>query len=159
MKTKLKVNEQYVHVLPMNTECIVQGVKVTLLDANQWVYLLTNECLKPITFLFCWPYFFTYVTFGLFIQNNKTLITITVPPPQLSWGSHVAICAARWPEGTPHRWLPGWSIHGALPRAAGSQDTDPLSRHNVSSPLTKLLFCSACVSLLTTFDHINWDGY
>ncbi|XP_067225592.1 DNA cross-link repair 1A protein [Chanodichthys erythropterus] len=34
VKTKLKVNEQYVHVLPMNTECIVQGVKVTLLDAN-----------------------------------------------------------------------------------------------------------------------------
>ncbi|XP_051770527.1 DNA cross-link repair 1A protein isoform X2 [Ctenopharyngodon idella] len=34
VKTKLKVNEQYVNVLPMNTECIVQGVKVTLLDAN-----------------------------------------------------------------------------------------------------------------------------
>lgn len=34
VKTKLKVDEQYVHVLPMNTVCIVQGVKVTLLDAN-----------------------------------------------------------------------------------------------------------------------------
>ncbi|XP_073684168.1 DNA cross-link repair 1A protein [Garra rufa] len=34
VKSKLKVAEQYVHVLPMNTECIVQGVKVTLLDAN-----------------------------------------------------------------------------------------------------------------------------
>lgn len=34
VKSKLKVDEQYIHVLPMNTECIVQGVKVTLLDAN-----------------------------------------------------------------------------------------------------------------------------
>ncbi|KAK7134867.1 hypothetical protein R3I93_018088 [Phoxinus phoxinus] len=34
VKTKLKVDEQYVHVLPMNKECIVQGVKVALLDAN-----------------------------------------------------------------------------------------------------------------------------
>ncbi|XP_052426804.1 DNA cross-link repair 1A protein isoform X1 [Carassius gibelio] len=34
VKSKLKVGEQYVHVLPMNTECVVQGVKVTLLDAN-----------------------------------------------------------------------------------------------------------------------------
>uniref|UniRef100_A0A672KTN1 DNA cross-link repair 1A (PSO2 homolog, S. cerevisiae) n=1 Tax=Sinocyclocheilus grahami TaxID=75366 RepID=A0A672KTN1_SINGR len=31
---KLKVYEQYVHVLPMNTERMVQGVKVILLDAN-----------------------------------------------------------------------------------------------------------------------------
>ncbi len=83
----------------------------------------------------------------MFIQNDKTLITMTVFPPQLSWGSHIAICSARWPDGTPHRWLPGWSVHGALPRAAGSQDTDPLSGHNVSSPLTKLLFGAAlCVA-------------
>ncbi|XP_043110153.1 DNA cross-link repair 1A protein [Puntigrus tetrazona] len=34
VKSKLKVGEQYVHILPMNTECMVQGVKVTLLDAN-----------------------------------------------------------------------------------------------------------------------------
>ncbi|XP_055031971.2 DNA cross-link repair 1A protein isoform X1 [Misgurnus anguillicaudatus] len=34
VKSKLKVDEQYVHVLPMNTQCTVQGVKVTLLDAN-----------------------------------------------------------------------------------------------------------------------------
>ncbi|XP_051530764.1 DNA cross-link repair 1A protein [Myxocyprinus asiaticus] len=34
VKSKLKVDEHYVHVLPMNTECTVQGVKVTLLDAN-----------------------------------------------------------------------------------------------------------------------------
>lgn len=35
VKSKLKVDEQYVHVIPMNTQCTVQGVKVTLLDANQ----------------------------------------------------------------------------------------------------------------------------
>ncbi|XP_072523006.1 DNA cross-link repair 1A protein [Salminus brasiliensis] len=34
VKSKLKVDEQYVHILPMNTECMVDGVKVTLLDAN-----------------------------------------------------------------------------------------------------------------------------
>lgn len=34
VKSKLRVKEQYVHVLPMNTECIVNGIKVLLLDAN-----------------------------------------------------------------------------------------------------------------------------
>ncbi|XP_051968508.1 DNA cross-link repair 1A protein-like [Xyrauchen texanus] len=34
VKSKLKVDEHYIHVLPMNTVCTVQGVKVTLLDAN-----------------------------------------------------------------------------------------------------------------------------
>lgn len=37
VKSKLKVDEQYVHVLPMNTPVTVEGVKVILLDANQWV--------------------------------------------------------------------------------------------------------------------------
>ncbi|XP_033840918.1 DNA cross-link repair 1A protein [Periophthalmus magnuspinnatus] len=34
VKSKLRVPEQYVHILPMNTEVTVEGVKVTLLDAN-----------------------------------------------------------------------------------------------------------------------------
>ncbi|KAM6203458.1 DNA cross-link repair 1A protein isoform 2-T2 [Sarcoramphus papa] len=34
VKSKLRVKEQYVHVLPMDTECIVNGIKVMLLDAN-----------------------------------------------------------------------------------------------------------------------------
>ncbi|XP_066521453.1 DNA cross-link repair 1A protein isoform X2 [Hoplias malabaricus] len=34
VKSKLKVDEQYVHILPMNTEYMVDGVKVVLLDAN-----------------------------------------------------------------------------------------------------------------------------
>ncbi|XP_071420134.1 DNA cross-link repair 1A protein [Pithys albifrons albifrons] len=34
VKSKLRVQEQYVHVLPMDTECIVDGIKVVLLDAN-----------------------------------------------------------------------------------------------------------------------------
>ncbi|XP_047466068.1 DNA cross-link repair 1A protein [Mugil cephalus] len=34
VKSKLKVAEQYVHVLPMNTEVTVDGVRVVLLDAN-----------------------------------------------------------------------------------------------------------------------------
>ncbi|KFO28983.1 DNA cross-link repair 1A protein [Fukomys damarensis] len=34
LKCKLHVQEQYIHPLPMDTECIVNGVKVTLLDAN-----------------------------------------------------------------------------------------------------------------------------
>lgn len=35
VKTKLKVAEQYIHVLPMNTRVTVEGVTVVLLDANQ----------------------------------------------------------------------------------------------------------------------------
>uniref|UniRef100_A0A8C5HK59 DNA cross-link repair 1A protein n=1 Tax=Gouania willdenowi TaxID=441366 RepID=A0A8C5HK59_GOUWI len=34
VKSKLKVADQYVHILPMNTEVTVEGVKVILLDAN-----------------------------------------------------------------------------------------------------------------------------
>ncbi|XP_077733688.1 DNA cross-link repair 1A protein [Canis aureus] len=34
LKSKLHVQKQYIHPLPMDTECIVNGVKVVLLDAN-----------------------------------------------------------------------------------------------------------------------------
>ncbi|XP_060884299.1 DNA cross-link repair 1A protein [Labrus mixtus] len=34
VKSKLKVAEQYVHILPMNTKVTVEGVKVILLEAN-----------------------------------------------------------------------------------------------------------------------------
>ncbi|XP_007665881.2 DNA cross-link repair 1A protein [Ornithorhynchus anatinus] len=34
VKSKLKVQEQYIHILPMDTVCIVNGIKVVLLDAN-----------------------------------------------------------------------------------------------------------------------------
>nr|XP_023652748.1 DNA cross-link repair 1A protein [Paramormyrops kingsleyae] len=34
VKTKLRVEEQYIHILPMNTEVFVEGVRVLLLDAN-----------------------------------------------------------------------------------------------------------------------------
>ncbi|XP_060624434.2 DNA cross-link repair 1A protein isoform X2 [Anolis sagrei] len=34
VKTKLRVLEKYIHILPMNTECIIDGIKVVLLDAN-----------------------------------------------------------------------------------------------------------------------------
>ncbi|XP_014106052.1 PREDICTED: DNA cross-link repair 1A protein [Pseudopodoces humilis] len=34
VKSKLRVQEQYVHVLPMDTQCVVDGIKVLLLDAN-----------------------------------------------------------------------------------------------------------------------------
>ncbi|XP_048361207.1 DNA cross-link repair 1A protein isoform X2 [Sphaerodactylus townsendi] len=34
VKSKLRVQEQYIHILPMDTECIVKGIKVVLLDAN-----------------------------------------------------------------------------------------------------------------------------
>nr|CBN81447.1 DNA cross-link repair 1A protein [Dicentrarchus labrax] len=34
VKTKLKVAEQYIHILPMNTEVTVEGVTVILLEAN-----------------------------------------------------------------------------------------------------------------------------
>uniref|UniRef100_A0A5F9D3X8 DNA cross-link repair 1A n=1 Tax=Oryctolagus cuniculus TaxID=9986 RepID=A0A5F9D3X8_RABIT len=36
LKNKLHVQEQYIHTLPMDTECVVNGVKVVLLDANQY---------------------------------------------------------------------------------------------------------------------------
>lgn len=34
LKNKLHVQEKYIHTLPMDTECVVNGVKVVLLDAN-----------------------------------------------------------------------------------------------------------------------------
>lgn len=34
LKSKLHVQEQYIHPLPIDTECVVNGVKVVLLDAN-----------------------------------------------------------------------------------------------------------------------------
>ncbi|XP_028586054.2 DNA cross-link repair 1A protein [Podarcis muralis] len=34
VKSKLRVEEHYIHVLPMNSECIIDGIKVVLLDAN-----------------------------------------------------------------------------------------------------------------------------
>ncbi|XP_054437525.1 DNA cross-link repair 1A protein [Pteronotus mesoamericanus] len=34
LKSKLHVEEQYIHPLPMDTECMVNGIKVVLLDAN-----------------------------------------------------------------------------------------------------------------------------
>ncbi|XP_056206776.1 DNA cross-link repair 1A protein [Falco biarmicus] len=47
VKSKLRVKEQYVHVLPMDTECIVNGIKVVLLDAN--------HCPGATMILFCLP--------------------------------------------------------------------------------------------------------
>lgn len=35
VKSKLRVAEQHVHILPMNTQVTVDGVTVILLDANQ----------------------------------------------------------------------------------------------------------------------------
>lgn len=34
LKSNLRIEEQYIHPLPVDTECIVNGVKVVLLDAN-----------------------------------------------------------------------------------------------------------------------------
>ncbi|KAM6329835.1 DNA cross-link repair 1A protein isoform 2-T2 [Podargus strigoides] len=47
VKSKLRVKEQYVHVLPMDTECTVNGIKVWLLDAN--------HCPGATMILFCLP--------------------------------------------------------------------------------------------------------
>ncbi|XP_032844631.2 DNA cross-link repair 1A protein isoform X2 [Tyto alba] len=47
VKNKLRVKEQYIHVLPMDTECIVNGIKVLLLDAN--------HCPGATMILFCLP--------------------------------------------------------------------------------------------------------
>ncbi|XP_016067679.1 PREDICTED: DNA cross-link repair 1A protein [Miniopterus natalensis] len=47
LKSKLHVEEQYIHPLPMDTECIVNDVKVVLLDAN--------HCPGAVMILFCLP--------------------------------------------------------------------------------------------------------
>ncbi|XP_010288681.1 PREDICTED: DNA cross-link repair 1A protein [Phaethon lepturus] len=47
VKSKLRVKEQYIHMLPMDTECIVDGIKVLLLDAN--------HCPGATMILFCLP--------------------------------------------------------------------------------------------------------
>ncbi|XP_065528374.1 DNA cross-link repair 1A protein isoform X2 [Lathamus discolor] len=47
VKSKLRVKEEYVHILPMETEYIVDGIKVVLLDAN--------HCPGATMILFCLP--------------------------------------------------------------------------------------------------------
>uniref|UniRef100_A0A0F7ZAL2 DNA cross-link repair 1A protein n=1 Tax=Crotalus adamanteus TaxID=8729 RepID=A0A0F7ZAL2_CROAD len=47
VKNKLGVQEQYVHILPMDRECIVDGIKVVLVDAN--------HCPGAAMILFCLP--------------------------------------------------------------------------------------------------------
>ncbi|XP_052655606.1 DNA cross-link repair 1A protein isoform X2 [Harpia harpyja] len=47
VKSKLGVKEQYIHMLPMDTECLVNGIKVMLLDAN--------HCPGATMILFCLP--------------------------------------------------------------------------------------------------------
>lgn len=43
VRSKLRVAEEKIHILPMNTAVTVEGVKVVLLDANQWVIPLTSD--------------------------------------------------------------------------------------------------------------------
>ena len=40
VRSKLRVEEQYINALPMNQAVTVEGVKVTLLEANQYVFFL-----------------------------------------------------------------------------------------------------------------------
>ncbi|XP_070608778.1 DNA cross-link repair 1A protein isoform X2 [Erythrolamprus reginae] len=47
VKNKLGVQEQYVHILPMDKECIINGIKVVLVDAN--------HCPGAAMILFCLP--------------------------------------------------------------------------------------------------------
>ncbi|XP_042545528.1 DNA cross-link repair 1A protein [Dipodomys spectabilis] len=47
LKNKLHVQEQYIHPLPMDTECTVSGIKVVLFDAN--------HCPGAVMILFCLP--------------------------------------------------------------------------------------------------------
>ncbi|KAF7254324.1 DNA cross-link repair 1A protein [Varanus komodoensis] len=48
VKRKLNVQEQFIHILPMDRECIINGIKVVLLDANHCpgaamiLFILTN---------------------------------------------------------------------------------------------------------------------
>ncbi|XP_036988798.2 DNA cross-link repair 1A protein [Artibeus jamaicensis] len=47
LKSKLRVEEQYIHPLPMDTECMVNGIKVTLLDANHCPGAVMILCYLP----------------------------------------------------------------------------------------------------------------
>lgn len=38
MKQMYKLSDSQIRILPMNEMIVVDGVKVTALDANQWVY-------------------------------------------------------------------------------------------------------------------------
>lgn len=52
MKSKLKVAEQHVHILPMNTRVSVEGAQVTLLDANQYVNVVSRLLLQASVIFF-----------------------------------------------------------------------------------------------------------
>ncbi|KAM5320713.1 DNA cross-link repair 1A protein isoform 1-T3 [Glossophaga mutica] len=47
LKSKLHVEEQYIHPLPMDTECMVNGIKVVLLDANHCPGAVMILCYLP----------------------------------------------------------------------------------------------------------------
>lgn len=110
VKSKLKVAEQYVHVLPMNTPVTVEGVKVILLEANQWVVSQNSTC---ESFSLC-----------LILTCNPPLPHLLQPPPpplpavqappccSSSCQTDKPSCTLVTSEPTP-RWRPTLSCWGA----------------------------------------------
>ncbi|XP_051925342.1 DNA cross-link repair 1A protein isoform X1 [Hippocampus zosterae] len=117
VKSKLKVAEQHVHILPMNTRVSVEGAQVTLLDANQYVNVVSRLLLRASAIC------------HLRMHSNLERESI-----QLSGSGHVAVLPARRPDRPPHGRLPSRSLHGGLPGAAGLQGAHALPGHHVLRP-------------------------
>ena len=60
--SKLYVNKQHVCSLPMNTPVMVENVEVTLLEANQWVFIICHKNLLP-TLDYSYTNYFSHVRF------------------------------------------------------------------------------------------------
>lgn len=83
VKHHLRVNKKYIQVLPMNTKIQIQGITVSLLDANQYVdntAIYISSCPGAVMFLFEIP---NIATKPLRILHTGDFRAATTPVPVL----------------------------------------------------------------------------
>ncbi|XP_052038840.1 DNA cross-link repair 1A protein isoform X2 [Apodemus sylvaticus] len=88
LKKKLRVQEQYIHQLPMDTECVVDGVKVVLLDANHFPVVLSYFTLETSGQTPAWN--------ALSLQAAESIHCSSIPPIADVLGSKVGMSQEKY---------------------------------------------------------------